>query len=275
MKIQSIEKEIIYLLAIKKFIDEMVNFEVINPLGENPDVEVHFKSITHQKFFNIILVDFLSCADTEILGEKQPYLSALASICENPSFNQNNSIENLKKSTYNFRDWLTKEFTVKNFWSPTICLKTDLSIKRIEFIKICGNLSKHNFSRLSGVAKEIIEIFKRNGHTLDEENALAIFEDFYDWFHNNIFTYHCSAIAEFLNNIRWGIYEYLQSEYNQSIVQTIVYIKNDQCNSYKYTYPDGVNNKFAKECYWNLMDEVRSKPYIKKFEVTRFLKMRY
>jgi hypothetical protein len=271
MILKNIEKEIIYLLAIKQFIDEMVNFEVINPLGEGPEVEVHFKSMTHQKFFNIILVDFLSCADAQILGEKQPYLRALASICENPSFNQNNSIENLKKSTQNFRDWLTKEFTVEKIWFPSINLETNLSIKRMEFIKICGNISKHNFSRLSGVAKDIIEIFERNKITLDEEEALVIFEEFYDWFHDNIFTYHSSAIAEFLNNIRWGIYEYLQPEYNQSIV----YIENDEYKRHKYTYPNGVNNKFAKECYWNLMNEVRSKPYVKKFDVTRFLKMRY
>jgi hypothetical protein len=271
MKIENIEKEIIYLLAIKQFIDEMVNFEVVNPLGESPDVEIHFKSMTHQKFFNIILVDFLSCSDTDILGEKQPYLRALAAICENPSFNKNNSIENLKNSTQDFREWLNTEFTVEKVWLPSIDLETNLSIKRIEFIKICGNLSKHNFSRLSGVAREIIDIFKRNDHTLDEENALAIFEDFYNWFHKNIFSYHSSAIAEFLNNIRWGIYEYLQPEYNQSII----YIENDHYNRYKYTYPQGVNNKFAKECYWSLMNEVHSKPYMNKFKVTRFLKMRY
>jgi len=271
MEIQDIEKEIIYLLAIKQFIDEMVNFEVMNLHGNSPDANIRFNSMTHQKFFNIILVDFLSCADTEILGEKQPYLRALASICENPFFNRSNSVENLKKSTQSFRDWLNTEVTVEKIWLPSINLETDLSIKRIEFIKICGNLSKHNFSRLSGLAKEIIEIFKRNRHNLDEENALAIFEEFYDWFHNDIFNYHSSAIAEFLNNIRWGIYEYLQPEYNQSIV----YIENDHYNRYKYTYPQGVNNKFAKECYWNLMNAIRSKPYMKKFEVTKALKMRY
>ncbi|MDD4954411.1 MAG: hypothetical protein PHP17_00005, partial [Candidatus Omnitrophica bacterium] len=255
MEIQNIEKEIIYLLAIKQFIDEMVNFEIINLHGNNPDANISFNSMTHQKFFNIILVDFLSCSDTKILGEEQPYLRALASICEKPFFNQNNSIGNLQKYTQNFRDWLNTEFTVEKVWLPFIDLETNLSIKRIEFIKICGNLSKHNFSRLSGVAKEIIEIFKRNRHNLTEEDALAIFEEFYDWFHDNIFSYHSSAIAEFLNNIRWGIYEYLQPEYNKSIV----YIENDHYHRYKYTYPPNVNNKFAKECYWNLMNEVLSK----------------
>jgi hypothetical protein len=271
MKIENIEKEIIYLLAIKQFIDEMVNLEVIHLLGESPDMNIQFKSITHQKFFNIILVDFLSCADTKILGEEKPYLKALTSICKHPHFNQNDSIKTLNDTTESFIDWLNKEFIVEKIWFPSINLETNLTIKRIEFIKICGNLSKHNFSRLSGVAKEIIEIFKNNQLTLSEENALAIFGEFYDWFHNNIFNYHSSAIAEFLNNIRWGIYEYLQPEYKQSII----YIQNDPRNRHKYTYPKGVGNKFAKECYWNLMNEIMVKPHMKKFVVTRYLKMRY
>jgi hypothetical protein len=33
-------------------------------------------------------------------------------------------------------------------------------------------------------------------------------DDFYERFHKDILNYHSSTIAEFLNNIRWGIYEY-------------------------------------------------------------------
>ena len=36
-----------------------------------------------------------------------------------------------------------------------------------------------------------------------------------------------------------------------------------------------INNTFAKNCYWDLMNEVRSGPYMRKFQVTRYLKMRY
>lgn len=50
-----------------------------------------------------------------------------------------------------------------------------------------------------------------------DEAALAL-EDFYRWFHDDILNYHASTIAEFLNNIRWGIYEYLQPEFQRSIV---------------------------------------------------------
>jgi len=271
MKFNAIEKEIIYLLAIKGLIDEMVNYEMILLLGESPSSEIRFKTMTHQKFFNILLVDFLSRSDTRIIGETQPYLQALTSVCANPHFNEHDSVNSLKDSTKAFTDWLDKEITVEKLWLPSIELETNLSIRRREFIKICGNISKHNFTRLSGVTRELIEIFLRNKIKLGDIDALAIISDFYDWFHRDIFNYHSSAIAEFLNNIRWGLYEYLLPEFQHSIV-----FENDEHpKKYHYTYPSEVDNRFAKECYWDLMNEIRSKPYMNKFQVTRYLKMRY
>jgi hypothetical protein len=197
-------------------------------------------------------------------------LGALQSICQSPNFNINNSINSLTISTIEFVDWLEKEVIVEKIWLPSIELETNLSIKRIEFIKICGNISKHNFTRLSGVVRELIVIFKRNGIALRDEDALLIVGEFYEWFHTGIFNYHSSAIAEFLNNVRWGIYEYLQPEFQKSIV-----FENDEHpRKYHYTYPSKVNNSFARNCYWDLMNDVRSKPYMNKFQVTRYLKMR-
>ena len=271
MKFNNTEQEIIILKAIKELIDSMVNYEMLDLLGQNPDASIGFKSTTHQKFFNIILLDFLSCSDKKVLGEQLSYLGALQSICHSPNFKKNNSIINLTKSTKEFVDWLEREVIVEKIWFPSIDLETNLSIKRIEFIKICGNISKHNFSRLSGVVHELIAIFKRNGIALETEKTLLILGEFYEWFHTNIFAYHSSAIAEFLNNIRWDIYEYLQPEFQQSIV-----FENDEHpRRYHYTYPHEVNNSFAKSCYWDLMNEVRSKPYMNKFQATRYLKMRY
>ncbi len=53
--------------------------------------------------------------------------------------------------------------------------------------------------------------------------------DFYERFHTDILNYHSSTIAEFLNNIRWGIYEYLQPEFRRSIVW-------EESNPRKYRY---------------------------------------
>ncbi len=270
MKLKNIEKEVVYLLVTKKLIDEMVNFEMVKLYQNDPHSEIRFNTMTHRKFFNILLVDFLSCTDNKVIGEEKPYLKCLLSICNNPSFDKNNSISALTNSVKCFKNWLNKVVIIKNIWLPSIDLEIDLSIARIEFIKICGNISKHTFTRLSSVVKEIISIFKRNNIDLNQEKALLILEEFYEWFHKDIFAYHSSAIAEFLNNIRLGIYEYLLPEYNQSIVR----FKNDPIR-YEYRYPEEIINTFAKECYWNLMNECRSKPYFPKFEVTKYLKMLY
>lgn len=271
MKFNSTEREVIFLKAVKELIDEMVNFEIGKIIGTDPHSQFQFCSMTHRKFFNIILVDFLSCSDRKVLGEQSSYLSALKSICSSPNFEHNNSIHNLSIYVTEFADWLEHEVIIEKIWLPSIELETDLSIKRFEFIKICGNISKHNFSRLSGVVKELQSIFQRNNITLNDDEALVIIEEFYMWFHEDIFSYHSSAIAEFLNNIRWGIYEYLQPEFQQSIV----YETQEHPLKYRYTYPNKVKKPFARTCYWELMNDIRSAPYMKKFQVTEYLKMSY
>jgi hypothetical protein len=102
-----------------------------------------------------------------------------------------------------------------------------------------------------------------------EESLLAL-TDFYERFHTDILNYHSSTIAEFLNNIRWGIYEYMQPEFHRSIVW-----ESGDPPKYRYIYPDAVTSRLAKECYWELMNEVRSAPYMRKFTVTKSLKLRY
>ena len=78
------------------------------------------------------------------------------------------------------------------------------------------------------------------------------------------------TIAEFLNNIRWGIYEYLQLELFGSIRN-----RGGDPPRYEYTYPEAVVNEFAKVCYWDLMNTVRSVPYVRKFVAKQSLKSKY
>ena len=99
---------------------------------------------------------------------------------------------------------------------------------------------------------------------------MLVLADFYQRFHTDILNYHSSTIAEFLNNIRWGIYEYLQPEFHGSIVWEA-----GDTRMYGFTYPPDVTSKLAKECYWELMNEVRSPPYVRRFRVTKWLKLRY
>jgi len=265
----SVEREVIFLKAVQELIDEMVNYEVFDLNGSNPESQIMFHSITHQRFFNIILVDFLSRSDKRVIGEQQSYLGAIQSICQNPSFNKDKSIKSLLCATDEFVAWLEQEIQAET-WLPTIETNAILSIKRIEFLKVCGNISKHNFSRLSGVASELAKILGRNNINVELEEALLILDEFYERFHTDILNYHSSTIAEFLNNMRWGIHEYLQPEFRRSIVW-----EGKDLPRYKYTYPESIQNKFARNCYWELMNEVRSAPSMRRFKVTKWLKLLY
>ncbi len=263
-----IEKESIYLKAIFDYINDMVNYEVM-AFGGTPPKEIRFSSSTHAKYFNILLVDFLSCSDMKILGEKKSYLSALSSICANPCLSEECFVAELKKAATDFSSWLNKEAIVET-WLPSIDTQTDLKLTRFEFLKVCGNISKHNLTRLSSTASLLREIVARNSNPISVEESLLIMDDFYERFHTDVMIYHSSTIAEFLNNIRWGIYEYLRPEFARSIVwERASYPK------YHYTYPEGITNEFAKNSYWELMNDVREKPWVPKFTVPDYFKWRY
>jgi hypothetical protein len=265
----AIEEEVVLLKAINELIDSMVNSELLALIGNDPDSQILFHSNIQQRFFNIILVDFLSQTDKRAPIKPTSYLAGLNTICKNPSFNVANSVRALEKATKQFVEWLEQEVKV-DICLPSIDEKTTLKISRITFLRMCGNISKHNFLRLGRVANELKEALNQSSISIEIDDALLLLANFYERFHVDIFNYHSSTIAEFLNNIRWGIYEYLQPEFQRSIV----WGEGDP-PKYQYTYPEGLNSNFARECYWELMNEVRNPPYVRRFEVTKWLKLRY
>jgi len=44
---------------------------------------------------------------------------------------------------------------------------------------------------------------------------------------------------------------------------------------YRFHVPSAITHPLAKEMYWELMNVVRAPPYMPKFEVSQYLKMRY
>jgi len=269
IKFSGIEQEVIILKAVIELINSMVNFEVLSIEGNDPESNIVFKSSTHQRFFNIILVDFLSCTDKRGPVKPTSYLGGLREITNNPCFDENDSVCNLNVATQEFKDWLEQEVEV-GVWLPSIDKDTRLKIKRLDFLKMTGDISKHNYLRAIGVAEDLQKLLLQADITVDIDEALLALAEFYERFHTDILGYHASTIAEFLNNIRWGIYDYLQPEFDKSIVR-----EGGDSLMYQYTYPEKIQDKFAKACYWELMNEVRSKTCMKRFKVTRYLKLRY
>jgi hypothetical protein len=273
------DQEVIVLKSTWDSIDEMVNYAIFMKFPGTAETELHFESSIHQRLFNILLTDFLTAPSPWPFGLKQPPQDALKSmqnilfhlqrVGENPILNPNGG-EALLKPLWAFRDWLEAECFVEDVWLPSIELKTDVRVKRFAFIKTCGNIGKHNFARLSRVVADICDILEANGNKVSVDQGYLIIEEFYEWFHDNVFAYHSSAIAEFLNNIRWGIYDYLKPEFRRSFTR-----EPGDSIMYRFKYPAGSEHPTGKSMYWDLMNDVRSEPYMPRFEVTRFLKMRY
>lgn len=269
MLFQEQEHEVIYLKRLIETLDLILDHEVLELRGNDPDTEIYFHTATHQKYFYIIVLDFLSKPNQKLIGEDLSCLDLLINIQKNPYFDVDNSISKLTTATEAFQSWLNKEITV-DVWLPIIDKQCNLKLKREEFIKICGNISKHNFASLTGVSDQIRKILKRNRIDLSLYNSLLTLNDFYERFHNDILIYHGSNIAEMLNNIRWGIHDYLLPEFKNS------YKKDDSDRMrYAYTYPKNIKNEFARTCYWDLMNSIRTKPKLKKFKSNKYLKLSY
>jgi hypothetical protein len=271
------EQEVIVLKAVWELIAEMVNYEMFLKPTRTSDVQLMFHTITHGRLFNILLVDFLSEPNAtfglpspprQSPMSDQSYLFYLRRVCNCPTLNR--VADSIKTPLEVFVQWLETECLVEKVWLPSIQLEPDIKVKRIAFIRICGNIAKHSFTRLNRDADLICKILKANGHSIDVEQAYLVIPEFYEWFHAHIFSYHSSAIAEFLNNIRWGIYDYLKPEFVKAFTKD-----NPASTAYRFIHPAECDRPVAQALYCDLMNAVRSEPYMPRFEVTRYLKMRY
>jgi hypothetical protein len=263
------EEEVIVLRVITDLIDSLINYSIFKVVGESPTANILFHTSTHQKLFNILLVDLLSKTDERLLGRKVSYLDALCEICNQPSFDVKGSIAGLKSAVASFANWLAFEPTV-DAWLPSITSEVKLTLPRSTFIRICGNVSKHSLLRQSQPARDLKTLLENAGVSLTLNEAVLALEDFYERFHSDIFNYHSSTIAELLNEIQWGAYDYLLPEYQRSYVYD-----GGPMLRYHFCHPNEVQSDLAKSLYEDLMNWIRCKPIVEKFTVTKYLKMRY
>ncbi len=253
-------------------IGDMVNHATMIFHFSDHNSSILFPTRTHMAFFNIILVDLLS-KPNEFFKDDKNYIGLLIDICANPFMDKNDNIQELKSSVIAFDSWLSEKVTVENRWFPSIDLQVNLSLQRQTFIRICGNIAKHNFTRLTVAAEMLRKVLEANGQSVSLDKCIVALEDFREQFFDDVLNYHASTIAEFLNNIRWGIYIYASTVRERCVVNN--YNQQIRLNIYTYSYPKDVDSDLGKACFWNLMDDVREPPYIQRFEVDKYLKIRY
>lgn len=263
------ETETVLLKAVWDLIDEAVNRSMMDILGDSPQCEIRFHTSVHQRYFNIVLVDLLAETDDKAPLPKTSFLKGLTSVAKVPHMAPARAVRTLAAATEDFQQWLDQQVEVEA-WLPSINVQAVLKPARGLFIRMAGNLSKHGFLRTYRVAAQLQSLLERAGTTVSLEEASLALADFYERFHTDILNYHASTLAEFLNNIRWGIYEYLTPAFEKSFRWS-----SDGPPMYSYVYPEDIKHRYAQQVYWDLMNEVRSPPYIPRFGVHRWVKLRY
>ena len=198
------------------------------------------------------------------------FLFYLRQIFEEPHLNS--TADGIRQPVEAFASWLEQDSYVENVWLPSIEVAVHLTIKRITWIKICANIAKHSFARLERNVAQIVRILSQHEKEIDEGMGYTVLPEFWEWFHTHLFAYHASTIAEFLNEIRWGIFDYLQPEFKRSYHVTGY---TSGAAMYEFLYPEEVTAPLARTMYWDLMNMARAKPYFPRFTVTQSLKGKF
>lgn len=238
-----------------------------------------FQTREASKLFLIILADFLSLPRDGIFGLTRPksegslgktYLGHLENVVVDPQFT--GDVTALTSSLKAFAGWLDGYAIVKKVWLPAIEREGTLRVRRMAYLKICGTICKHGFTRLGDVVREIRNILADNGTEIDEGQGYLVIPEFQQWFSDNIFMASSTVVAWHLNEIRWGIYRYLSSEFRRAYTPTDVF---QGMQMYRYDVPADVTDPLVRTIYWDLMNGVRSQPYFPRFTVDPYIRDLY
>ena len=280
-----IERESIILNCAWEMIDEMVNYLIFVKFDHSEPTNLLFNGDTQARFFVILLGDFLS----EIRAFRGPvplglskvpsnvrtsdltYLFHLRQVCRAPELGSDAT--RLSNSIEVFADWLEGKFVACNVHFANLGFVTNLCVERQLYIKMCGDIAKHNLAHLSANAGRLKQLLKQAKHPIDEHDIYLAIDDFFNWFFDDIFIYHSSQIAEFLNNIRWEIFYYLKPEFNRSWHPTAGL--SPDLTGYSYHIPEGIAEPIARAMYWKVMNQVSRGILFPRFVIPEILKSRY
>lgn len=270
MEYNSAEQETIGLCVCLEAIGNVANHALLElrDVSTFPgEAAVYFHSHIHQQLFLIRLIDFVKeVGDSRLTGVNGSCIEVLRSACTTQSFNTNNYIEELKESVDKLDNWLKYRAPI-TLWLPTLEINARVQVSRLDFLKISGNQSKHNLSRLTGVSKDIAKILNVHGYSVPVEYIPLALDDFREHLEEDFFVYYGTCLAELMNNIRWGLQTYLEPVFRKSYCS-----EGPGSIMYTYHYPPEIQNDVPRQWFWRLMNNIRSGPYIEKFVGAHYLK---
>lgn len=270
MSFSPIEQETIALAAAIESLTSLVNhsmFTISDP--HEGESQATFKSSIHHQLFVALLLDLLEPANSSLTGHAGSCLDALEAIARSPLFAVDSSGEHLLTPVMTLKVWLAEKVTIETPL-PSLSKTINLTFSRQELVYFCGNISKHNFARLTGVAKKVSELLRQHDVDLTPPDAIVVLDDLYERYHYEILNYHSSTLVQLLNDLRWGVHNYLKPEYLRSY-------RKDPVDEIRYSYdvPAGIVHNIAQTCYRDLMNSAHHGPSVKPFKASRYLKSRY
>jgi len=265
------EQEAINLCICLEAINNISNhvmFEIVDVQSLPVQSQVSFDTSIHKEMFLIRVLDFVSeKTSPRITGISGSCIQALNQVCESRSFEKNNSCLGLKAAVNDLEQWLSYKRTI-SLWLPTLDVEAKIDVSREEFLFITGNYSKHNISRLNGVSERISNLLSAQGHVFPIGQIPLVLEEFREHIQDNYFSYYGTWLAELINNVRWGIQEYLEPQFSESYTK----ILSEDNILYSYDYPPEIKSSVPRQWFWRLMNHIRSRPYHKKFTGAFYLK---
>lgn len=270
MNYSAAERETIGLCICLEAVSDIANHSLltIRDVSAYPgEAEAIFETRVHRDLFLIRLLDFVKeTGSKQLTGVTGSCLAVLKQACTTQCFNVNGSVSELQNSIEALEAWLSKKKEM-TLWLPTLDINAKINISRLDYLNITGNHSKHNLSRLTGVSRDVARMLSEHGYSVPEEQIPLALDDFREHLAENYFVYYSTWLAELLNNIRWGLQSYLTPVFVTSY-------KSDPTDPpmYRYEYPSEITSPIAREWFWRLMNNVRSRPYIKKFSAAHYFK---
>jgi hypothetical protein len=270
MSYNAAELEAIGLCICLEAVNDIANralLELRDVSAHPGECEVLFQSHVHRDLFLIRLLDFVKeSGDKQLTGVAGSCLAVLKEACATRCFDENGSVTSLQNAVEDLEVWLCHKKPI-TLWLPTLDINATIDVSRLDFLKIIGNHSKHNLSRLTGVSKDIAKILNDHGYPVPVEQIPLALDDFSEHLAENYFVYYSTWLSELLNNVRWGLQAYLSPTFARSY-------KSDPSGSpiYSYEYPNGIVENVPRQWFWRLMNNVRTPPYLKKFTGAHNLK---
>ena len=126
---------------------------------------------------------------------------------------------------------------------------------------------------LSRTAKQIKNLIEENGYTISDHKSYIILDNFYNWFHDNIFNYYCSPIIQHLNNITHAIRRYFAPTLEKHTQQAYLAEYNKFYD--KIIIPKTISTELGQYCFNNLASTIRSQPNLPLFEIPDGVCIRY